>query len=393
MAEDWLADVRRYASDADETVVNKIVSYLGIALRNRDSSLVSFSDPEEVGRVRERFLRKKLALTSPDSDLNEGLDWVKNLMTGDRTKNRVTVYYLLAHYFGKLDHFGGSGGTSAASLVGAAGGLGAAKIADLSEIETASDGGTRAPVRRAEPIPFPQSATSTSAETPPALSGSTSRAPQAAFGGRMDSDSSTSSRAPQGAVLNDDDDDDEGSAWPRWLTWLLVALAIVALFFLLRGCIADRPASTTELAASDTATSTDGTLTTDAVPDTAIGPSSAVPTGAGVVSAVRDNKPTLTVYFESGKSDVSNNFSAAAAALTDYLNSNPSAKLAVSGYNDSSGNAALNAELSKKRAQAVASALRAAGIPAGAIDLVKPAETTSASVTAEQARRVEVTVR
>src|SRR3546814_12740907 len=63
MAEDWLADVRKYVADADETVVSAIVKYLGIALRNRDSSLVSFSDKKETDRVRENFLKKKLGLT------------------------------------------------------------------------------------------------------------------------------------------------------------------------------------------------------------------------------------------------------------------------------------------------------------------------------------------
>lgn len=108
MAEDWLADVRRYHAGADEGVVKKITNYLGIALRNRDSSLVSFSDPSEVDRVRERYLRKKLALTAPDAELNRGLDAVKQMMSADRTKNRVTVYYLLADYFGKHDLFGGA---------------------------------------------------------------------------------------------------------------------------------------------------------------------------------------------------------------------------------------------------------------------------------------------
>jgi hypothetical protein len=40
----------------------------------------------------------------------------------------------------------------------------------------------------------------------------------------------------------------------------------------------------------------------------------------------------------------------------------------------------------------VAAALAAAGIPEGSIDLVKPDDTTSTSVTPEQARRVEVTI-
>ena len=121
MAEDWLADVRKYHSGADEGVVRKITNYLGIALRNRDSSLVSFSDPAEVGRVRERFLRKKLALTGPDAELNAGLDAVRQMMAADTTKNRVTVYYLLADYFGKLDLFGGAARAPGGFSFGAAG--------------------------------------------------------------------------------------------------------------------------------------------------------------------------------------------------------------------------------------------------------------------------------
>ena len=100
----------------------------------------------------------------------------------------------------------------------------------------------------------------------------------------------------------------------------------------------------------------------------------------------------LSVYFASGQSAVSNDFAKAAGTLKDYRNANPGTKLAVSGFNDPSGNAALNAELSKKRAQAVAAALTGAGIPQGAVQLVKPADTTTVSVTPDQARRVEVTV-
>ena len=99
-----------------------------------------------------------------------------------------------------------------------------------------------------------------------------------------------------------------------------------------------------------------------------------------------------TVYFDSGKSAVSNDLAAAAATLKAYLDGHPGAKLAVSGYNDPSGNAAANAEVSKNRAQGVAAALKAAGIADTSVELVKPAEATSAGVTPEQARRVEVTV-
>jgi hypothetical protein len=78
------------------------VRYLGIALQKRDSSLVAFSDKEEVARVRTNFLKKKLGLTAPDAELDKAVMAIGEKMKGDRTKNRVTVYYLLAEHFGQL---------------------------------------------------------------------------------------------------------------------------------------------------------------------------------------------------------------------------------------------------------------------------------------------------
>jgi outer membrane protein OmpA-like peptidoglycan-associated protein len=115
MAEDWYADVRKYAPGADPNVVAAIVRYCGIALQNRDSSLVSFSDPQEVGRVRENYLKKKLGLSNPDADLNKAIADVGETMKADRTKNRVTVYYLLAEHFRKLSIFGGADAVAAAA--------------------------------------------------------------------------------------------------------------------------------------------------------------------------------------------------------------------------------------------------------------------------------------
>jgi len=106
MAEDWAADVKKYASNADAKVIAGIVRHCGIALHKRDSSLVSFTDEEEVARVRTNFLKKKLGLTVPDADLNKALATVADRMKAHRTKNRVTVYYLLADHFGKLSEFG-----------------------------------------------------------------------------------------------------------------------------------------------------------------------------------------------------------------------------------------------------------------------------------------------
>lgn len=106
MAEDWAIDVRKYVPDADETVIAAIVRYCGIALRSRDSSLVSFTDSIETDRVRENYLKKKLGLTDPDTTLDAAIAAVGERMSGDPTRNRVTVYYLLADHFGKLGLFG-----------------------------------------------------------------------------------------------------------------------------------------------------------------------------------------------------------------------------------------------------------------------------------------------
>ena len=105
MAENWAADVKKYVPDANDKAISGIVKYCGIALQNRDSSLVSFTDPEEVARVRNNFLKKKLGLTNSDPDLDKAIMSAADKMKGDRTKNRVTVYYLLAAHFGKLSMF------------------------------------------------------------------------------------------------------------------------------------------------------------------------------------------------------------------------------------------------------------------------------------------------
>ncbi len=102
---DYVADVNKYATSVNEVAVQGLVRYLGIALRNKDSALVSGSDPAELARVRESFLKRKLALTQSDADLDAAINAVIERMKADRTKSRVTVYYLLAEHFKKLDAF------------------------------------------------------------------------------------------------------------------------------------------------------------------------------------------------------------------------------------------------------------------------------------------------
>jgi len=98
---DYLADVQRYDSGADAAIVEKIVKHLGIALRSKDASLVSCSDPSELDRVVEKWCMKKLGMTDKVAS-DEVVAKVCEEMKEDRMKQRVTFYYLVAKHVGKL---------------------------------------------------------------------------------------------------------------------------------------------------------------------------------------------------------------------------------------------------------------------------------------------------
>jgi hypothetical protein len=105
MATDWAADIKKYAPDADDAVIAKLLSTYRLALGNKDSAYVAASDPAELETVRKNFLKGKLGLTDDDAALDAAIKDVTTLMKADRLKSRATVYYLLAAKFGKLDVF------------------------------------------------------------------------------------------------------------------------------------------------------------------------------------------------------------------------------------------------------------------------------------------------
>ena len=112
------------------------------------------------------------------------------------------------------------------------------------------------------------------------------------------------------------------------------------------------------------------------------------------MASMFEGAPSLKVYFDTGKTEVAAEFAAKSKDMVDYLKANAPAKAVVSGFNDPTGNAAANAELSKKRAQGVAAALTAAGIADDRVVLEKPADTTAGTEQGNAAaRRVEITIR
>ena len=100
--------IKKYAKGSNQAAAEKIVGHLGIALRNRDSSLVSCSDDTELQRVREKWCRGKLSLAHTNDELDAAIASVCDALKAEGgNKSRVTFYYLLAEHFGKLDALAG----------------------------------------------------------------------------------------------------------------------------------------------------------------------------------------------------------------------------------------------------------------------------------------------
>ncbi|WP_157015794.1 DUF2853 family protein [Mesorhizobium xinjiangense] len=98
---DYLEDVKKYDSGASADTVDKIVKHLGIALRSRDASLVSCSDPDELKRVQQSWCAKKLGVDDAAAGM-AAVEKTCEAMSADNSKSRVTFYYLVAKDLGKL---------------------------------------------------------------------------------------------------------------------------------------------------------------------------------------------------------------------------------------------------------------------------------------------------
>lgn len=94
-----------YAPHADTSVLDKMAATYRLVLSNRDTALVSASDPEELKTVRENFLKKKLGLSHADEELDAAIADVLAQMKDGKPNPRLAVYYLLAEKFDKLDVF------------------------------------------------------------------------------------------------------------------------------------------------------------------------------------------------------------------------------------------------------------------------------------------------
>jgi len=134
-------------------------------------------------------------------------------------------------------------------------------------------------------------------------------------------------------------------------------------------------------AASDAAKSAASAMQGESTAGTATGP-----TQSAALNAER-----VKLYFDVGSAIPPTDAIEQLGPLVGRARSSSDLKLAVAGYHDRSGTPAPNADLARKRAQAVRSVLVAAGVQDGRILLSEPAEALGSDDDRE-ARRVEVGV-
>ncbi|MBB6577808.1 outer membrane protein OmpA-like peptidoglycan-associated protein/uncharacterized protein YidB (DUF937 family) [Comamonas odontotermitis] len=190
----------------------------------------------------------------------------------------------------------------------------------------------------------------------------------------------------------------------KWLPWIIGALVVI---FGISYCgkktpdtatapppaaPATTPAPAPEPAPASTPTPAPEPAATAPAPASAP-TADAAPAGAAVIDSMVQDVPKLQVFFDSGKTDVPPEFADKSKALVGYLQSHADMKAVVSGFNDPTGDAAKNAELSKQRAMAVQAALAAAGVPVDRTVLEKPVETSDTGNTNAASRRVDVLLR
>jgi hypothetical protein len=150
------------------------------------------------------------------------------------------------------------------------------------------------------------------------------------------------------------------SGFLRWLPWIIGA--ILALWLLSR-CVG-----------------------TEEMP-----PAPPPPPAASTAPAVA-TPAMATLYFDSGSAAPAADAGSTLEAIADYAKANPSARVAVSGFHDPSGDAAVNEEVAKNRATAVRDVLVGLGVPESQVDLDRPL-VTEGGAEERASRRVEVSIR
>lgn len=92
--------------DVDDELLRKVTKGLGPLIYNNDAAKVSASDPEELMRVKNNFLIKKLGMEDSPA-LDQAIQQViTTLGSANRNKYRAVFYYLLVKNLSKEANYG-----------------------------------------------------------------------------------------------------------------------------------------------------------------------------------------------------------------------------------------------------------------------------------------------
>jgi hypothetical protein len=102
---DHLADIKKYSAKPDEAAVTGMSKTYALVMSKADTKWVAASDPAEIERVVNNFLKKKLGRKETNDALTAACKAVGDKMKADRNKSRMVFYYLLAEHYGALKMF------------------------------------------------------------------------------------------------------------------------------------------------------------------------------------------------------------------------------------------------------------------------------------------------
>ena len=100
------AKIKEIESVYDADLLAKVTKGLGPSIYNKDAETIACSDPSELKRVKEKFLRGKLALTNDEAEFDTAIQAVCEKMgTANKNKYRAIFYYLLVVAFNKQNAY------------------------------------------------------------------------------------------------------------------------------------------------------------------------------------------------------------------------------------------------------------------------------------------------
>ena len=173
----------------------------------------------------------------------------------------------------------------------------------------------------------------------------------------------------------------------------IVALLIVPLMMKIHGdtaSMASMPAAATVAAVATVAATAPAAAPAVDVSAKSDAAMMAAAKAAADSASVKTEGGVVKFYFASGKADLA---AGGKDALVDVVKGVMAGKKAViSGYVDGTGDPVKNAELAKLRAFAVRDLLKIIGVPEDKIELKKPEDIKAGATSAEEGRRVEVTL-